>query len=106
MMMMMLLLLLLMLLLISSLVSFSDEKKARSDDKAQLLALPEPRHAVYSLISIACGVACFVCGTGLSATKAAALAALPALGERRYVHLLNIARASIWCARLTVTQAP
>jgi hypothetical protein len=64
----------------------SDEKQARSDDKAQLLALPEPRHAVYSCIAIACGVACFANGTGLSATKAAALAALPSLGAGHCVY--------------------
>ncbi len=64
----------------------SDEKKARSDDKAQLLALPEPRHAVYTCIAVACGVVCFANGTGLSPYRAAALAALPSLGESNHVY--------------------
>jgi len=68
----------------------SDDRQGRKDAKAQLLALPELRHAVYSCVAIACGVVCFANGTSLPPMNAFALALLPAFGE-----LI----ASIVCAR-------
>lgn len=63
-----------------TLLSFSDKKDGRADAKAQLLALPEAQHVLFSCASMACGVVCFANGTGLSPFKAAALASLPAFG--------------------------
>lgn len=89
----------------------SDDRQGRKDAKAQLLALPELKHAVYACTAIACGVICFANGVGLPPMKAAALASLPAFGELNesiaFVRMrVCTAFVPYMCVSLTTVQAP